>query len=726
MPNQNLEFVPGTIEGRTLVISDIVRVFKRYAWIAIILGPGIGLATYFWAKHQPKLYDAVAVIQLEQHETLALPGQIGMGEEYGLKTNTQIMIIQSREVALRIIKRMNLERDPRFNPSYPDNTNLADPITRNYLVNLFHAGLNVQRIPTTELINVAFRGPSPTLDAMIANETVNTYREMNFQNHYQDSKEITGWLKTELDDLKNTIQNEQSDLLALEMKLGIYVTGPMTTTGTGASTSTQGIPTSIFQDEMTNLEAQYLDAEKQHILAESTYSILKADRTDALLPESIPGTMLFNNLELQLSTLNSQEAQMSSRYGQSYPPLLALKKQEEELRKQLATERIKAIDSTEQQVRITEDTLQRIKARIEAAKEVAKSMNDDTVRYEVLKAQYSTDQGLYNGLLQLLSAGGIDAGLKAQNVNRMSAADIPTTPSWPRVFVYTFAGFSIGLTLAVVIITIIIIVSDTVETVEQIEEALRLPVLTSVPLYKMEPADPASTQAVLATLLMPRSAAAESYRILRTAINLMPIRGRGRVIGVTSCGPGEGKSTTVMNLAVAASQQNKRVLLIDGDLRKPALAQRLKLPSATSPGLSRYLSDPQIQPEDCIQPIQSLPGLSVLPVQDIPPFPSELLAQGRLGDLLAWARENFDVVLIDTPPVLLVADSLIITEWLDIVLIVARVRVAQRRALRRVREEFSRFPDKHIGIVVNAVPHSQSYYGGYSGYHGYYGSGSSY
>ena len=251
-------------------------------------------------------------------------------------------------------------------------------------------------------------------------------------------------------------------------------------------------------------------------------------------------------------------------------------------------------------------------------------MNDDTVRYEVLKAQYSTDQGLYNGVLQLLSAGGIDAGLKAQNINRMSAADIPTTPSWPQVFVYTFAGFSIGMTLAIVIITVIIIVSDTAETVEQIEEALRLPVLTSVPLYKMEPADPASTQAVLATLLMPRSAAAESYRILRTAINLMPIRGRGRVIGVTSCGPGEGKSTTVMNLAVACSQQNKRVLLIDGDLRKPALAQRLKLPSATTPGLSRYLSDPQIQPEDCIQPIQSLPGLSVLPVQDIPPFPSEL------------------------------------------------------------------------------------------------------
>jgi polysaccharide biosynthesis transport protein len=729
VPNQPLEFVPGTLEGRTLVISDIVRVFKRYIWLAALLGPGLGLITFLWAKHQPKLYDAVATIQLDQHETLSLPGAIGGSDEYELNTNTQILVIQSRDVAIKVIQKLHLESDRRFNPTYPQNTNLSDPFTRNYLVNLFHASLNVQRVPKTELINVVFRSPSPVLATEVANTTVDTYLAQNFTNHYLGSKEITGWLQGELNGLKDTIQKEQGDLLALEMKLGIYVSGPTSggsTGGTGGSSSSQGVPSSIFQDEMTTLEAQLLDAEKTRLMAEAEYHVLTTDKTDAFLPETIPGTLLFNTLESQLATLISTEAQTASRYGKNYPPLAAMKKEEDELRKQIADERVKAIASAEQEVKISDESLKRIKTNIEASKEIAKGMNSDTVRYEVLRAQYQTDQGLYNGLLELIGTGGIDAGLKAQNVNRMSAADIPTTPSWPKVFIYTFAGFAVGLTIAILIITVIIIVSDTVETVEQIEETLRLPVLTSVPLYKMEPADPSSSQAVLATLLMPRSAAAESYRILRTAINLMPIRGRGRVIGVTSCGPGEGKSTTVMNLAVAASQQNKRVLLIDGDLRKPALAQRLKLPSATTPGLSRFLSDPQIQPEDCIQPIQSLPGLSVLPVQDIPPFPSELLAQGRLGELLAWARESYDIVLIDTPPVLLVADSLIIAEWLDIVLIVARVRVAQRRALRRVREEFARFPDKHIGIVVNAVPHSQSYYGGYGGYHGYYGSGSSY
>ncbi len=725
MSNQSIEFVPGTIEARTIVLADLLRVFNRYLWLTAALGAGFALAMFLWAKHQPKLYDSKAIIQIEQHELLTLPGAIGGSDEFELMANTDILVIQSNDVALKVIQRMHLEQDKRFNPSYPGNTNLNDPYARNYLIGLFRGGLTVQRVPRTELIDVTFRSPSPVLSMAVANTTVDTFLEQNFQNHYQGTKEIAGWLTGEMNDLRSKIQAEQSDLLGLEMKLGIFQSG-MSGSGSGSSSggasSQGGMPTSIYQNEMMTLESQLLEAEKTRLNTQAQYDILTTQKSDALLPESLPGSLLFNSLETQLTTLIAQEGQMAARYGPAYPQLAALKKEEEALRKQIEVERNRAIAAALQQTQVAAEALARIKESIDKAKQNAMSMNSDTVRYEVLRAQYSTDQGLYNGLLQLLSSGGIDEGLKAQNVNRMSAADIPTVPAWPRVMIDTVGGFLIGLSLAIVIIVVIILVSDTVETVEQIEETLRLPVLTAVPLYKLEPADPSATQATLATLLLPRSAAAESYRILRTAINLMPIHGKGRVIGITSCGPGEGKSTTVMNLAVAASQQNKRVLLIDGDLRKPALAQRLKLPSATSPGLSRYLSDTQIKAEDCIQQISFLPGLFVLPVQDIPPFPSELLAQGRLKELLDWARENFDIVLIDTPPVLLVADSVIISEWVDIILIVARVRIAQRRALRRVRQEFARFPDKHIGIVVNAVPQSQSYYGGYSGYHGYYGS----
>lgn len=728
MPNQSLEFTPGTLEGRTLVISDIVRVFTRYIWLLVLLSIGCALLTFIWSKRQAKLYDAISTIQVEQHENLTLPGTLAGGSDFELNAQTQILIIQSRDVALKVITRLHLERDSRFNPATPNYTNLADPATRNQLVALFQRGLSVQRIPRSELITVTYRSLSPVLSTEIANATVDTYLEQNFLNHYQGSKEITGWLTGALNDLKNKVQNEQSELLALEMKLGVFTGGSAAPSGSGsggAGGSAVGL-TNLYETEMIALQGQILDAEKSRFMYQAQVEAIKSDTKGALLPDSVPGTILLTNLETQLNTTIGTQATLTQRYGPNYPPLKGLKNEEDTLRERVRFERARAVAAAEQQLLVANQTEALLAARIEEVKEKAKGMNDDTVHFQVLRAQYNTDQSLYDGLLQLLSAGGIQAGLKTQNVNRMSIADIPTVPAWPKVFVNVVVGFLFGLTSAVIIIIIIIVISDTVETVEQVEDTLRLPVLSVVPLYKLDAPDPSSSMAALATLQMPRSAAAESYRILRTAVNLMPVRGHGRVIGVTSCGPGEGKSTTIMNLAVAVSQQNKRVLLIDGDLRKPALAQRLKLPAVSAPGLSRYLSDPEILPEDCIQSIPALPGLSVLPVQDIPPFPSELLAQGRLEELIQWARINYDMVLIDTPPVLLVADALIITQSLDIVLIVARVRIAQRRALRRVREELAKFPDKHIAVVVNAVPQSQSYYGGYVGYGGYYGSDANY
>jgi capsular exopolysaccharide synthesis family protein len=277
--------------------------------------------------------------------------------------------------------------------------------------------------------------------------------------------------------------------------------------------------------------------------------------------------------------------------------------------------------------------------------------------------------------------------------------------------------------IGMVIVGIIVLNSDTVQTVEQVEEALPLPILASVPEYKDDLAAMRISDDVLplVTLLAPRSAGTEAYRLLRTAISLMPVGQQHRVISLTSCGPGEGKSTTSLNLAVVLATQAKRVLLIDADLRKPTIAQRLKLAPTDQPGLSRFLSDSTVLAPECVQKVPEVAGLDVIPVQEVPPFPSELLGQGRLEELLNWARDHYDYVLIDTPPVLLVTDALIIASHCDTLLVVVRIGVAQKRALRRIRQDLAKYPGKQTGIVVNALPHSDTYYGGYGNYRKYYG-----
>ena len=296
--------------------------------------------------------------------------------------------------------------------------------------------------------------------------------------------------------------------------------------------------------------------------------------------------------------------------------------------------------------------------------------------------------------------------------------------SYPNTRVIILAGFAAGFLLSVLIVGIIVAISDTVETVEDIEANLPIPILASVPEYKQELKATASTSTIpLVSLLAPRSASTEAYRLLRTSISLMHGNKKSRVIALTSGGPGEGKSTTTLNLAIVLATQSKRVLLIDADLRKPTIAQRLQTQSTASAGLSRFLSDTTITPEECIQPIAEVPGLDIISVQEIPPFPSELLSQNRIADLLHWAREHYDYVLIDTPPVLLVTDALIIANHCDTILVVARIGVAQKRALSRIRQDLAKYPDKQSGIVVNALPFSETYYRGYGNYKKYYGGG---
>jgi polysaccharide biosynthesis transport protein len=705
------EFAPEAAENKTLLVADFIRVAKKFLWLVLGLSFGCAVVAYFYSKSQPKLYDSTAMIQIDQHGTLSLGASIGATDEYELKISTQIIALQSRDVALKVIEdpKLDLLHNKLFNPSGRTDIE-TNPFTRNALVGAFLGNLDVQRIPKSELVAVTFRSRSPALSTAVANTVVDSYMEVNFKHRYKSSQDIERWLGTELDDLKTKVQGEQRDVLNEELKVGVF--------STGISTA----EVSVYQTQMEALLMAEIQAQTNKFMNQAVYEEFSHGNTDSFAPGSTPGATVLSSLNVQLAELEAQRTAMNDRFGPGYPPLRQLDKQIEGLRTSMSEERDKVLKSALLNVNTATKTASEIQNSIESIKAQATNQNPELVRFEEMKAQYITDQALYASLLTLLSSGGIEAGLKTQEVNPFSVADIPTMPSRPRVGLSTAAGFGLGLLASLMLVGAVSAISDTVETVEQIEEALSLPVLAAVPIYKLEPADSPTVLMPLATISAPRSAAAEAYRILRTSVNLMPVGKESRVIGFTSCGPGEGKSTTALNLSVTFAQQGKRVLLIDADLRKPVLAQRFRLPMPSAPGLSRYLSDPTVLPEECIQPIDAVRGLYVMPVQEIPPFPSELLAQGRLEELVAWARRNFDIVLIDTPPALLVTDALIVAQSLDIILLVARVGTAQRRALRRLREELKKFPDKQVAVVVNAVPQSQSYYGGYGDKHGYYGS----
>jgi succinoglycan biosynthesis transport protein ExoP len=703
--------MPGRLPESTIHLSDIVRILRKYGLYVIGLAVLGGILAAIWAKLQPAQFDATAMVHLDQHNSISLGSSGAATDEYGLKMATQIIGLQSPQIAVETMRQLDLQNQPIF--SGPG-MSLDVPVQRDILVARFEASLSITQVPKSELLAIRFRSKSPALAKTVVNTLVHTYMTESIAQRYRSTKDISDYLNLRMDGLREKLQREQNDLLGAEAKLGILSQNSTT-------------ESSLLVNEAEELLNERVKIQADRYLAEAEYQDM-INHPDASIPFDIPAASSLAGLQAQLAQVQSQANSLDSRYGPNYPPLQEAKSQVASLKKSVDELRNQVLHGAAENLERTQKAEQSLNNRLEGLQKEAESRTPDTVRYQILKSQYMSDQLLYNALLSAIGTGSIQAGMKSQELNHFSDAEEPGVKSYPNSRAIVTAGVAAGLVVGLLIVGIIVLNSDTVQTVEQVEEALPLPVLASVPEYKEDLAAMRISDDVLplVTLLAPRSAGTEAYRLLRTAITLMPVRQHHRVISLTSCGPGEGKSTTALNLAVVLATQAKRVLLIDADLRKPTIAQRLKLPPTDQPGLSRYLSDSTIPAEACVQKVPEVAGLDVVPVQEIPPFPSELLGQGRLEQLLEWSRDHYDYVLIDTPPVLLVTDALIIASHCDTLLVVVRVGVAQRRALRRIRQDLAKYPGKQTGVVINALPHADTYYGGYGNYRKYYGKGYGY
>jgi len=219
------DFAPEAAENKTLLLADFIRVARKFLWLVLGLSLGCAVVAYFYSKNQPKLYDSTAMLQIDQHGTLSLGAAMGATDEYELKIATQIIALQSRDVAIKVIEdpKLDLLHNKLFNPSGRTDIQ-TNPFTRNDLVGAFLGSLDVQRVPKSELVSITFRSRSPALSTAVANSVVDSYMEVNFKHRYQSSQEIEKWLGTELDDLKAKVQEEQKDVLNEELKVGVFST----------------------------------------------------------------------------------------------------------------------------------------------------------------------------------------------------------------------------------------------------------------------------------------------------------------------------------------------------------------------------------------------------------------------------------------------------------------------------------------------------------------------
>lgn len=220
----------------------------------------------------------------------------------------------------------------------------------------------------------------------------------------------------------------------------------------------------------------------------------------------------------------------------------------------------------------------------------------------------------------------------------------------------------------------------------------------------------------------PKSAAAEAYRTLRTNLQFSMLDKDSNIIAITSCEPGEGKSTIIANLAVSLAQSGKKVLLIDCDLRKPTIHKKFGI--SNSSGLTSLLLKESTL-EEAIYKVD-IPNLGLIPSGPVPPNPSEILGSKKMGKILEDLRNYFDIILLDSPPVLVVSDLHVLASTLDGILLVATYGVTEKNAILRAKESILKVGGKVLGVVENKIPQDAKGYGyggyGYGQYKGYYSS----
>jgi len=707
-----------------LSLSGIWRTIFKHKILFLFSTAAIFITVALYTLTKTPVYESVARIQIDPSRSSNLGLDEMINEKLGSsdgssRIQTEVKVIESDTVAMRVIEALALAKQSAFAGKNAADAKVIDPLAmsateRQDLVSRFHDALTVKALINTQIVEVRFRSIDPKLATLAANAVVAQYMQRNLQSHYDGTVQVSNWLSKQMEDLQSKAAQAQEKLADFQKSNSVLPTG--------ADDSSN-----IVTDRLKILNEQLTQAEADRIVKEARHRVAMTGDPE-LIANVVPSTTI-QVLRTQEADLKAQLAQLSSKYGSGYPKVRELQNQLARLDSAIAAEIVNVGKRLDDEYLSAAKTESLLRTQFNEQKEKAYRLNEHGVEYAVLKHDVENGRDLYDTLQLKLKMAGVTAGLSSSYVSVVDRAEIPARPIEPRKRLNYFLGLFGGLVTGLMLAFVAESLDDTLSSSEELEQCTALPVLCSVPLEKSTTQAknaPGEEGAVLSgsplLLKHPRSQSAEAIRGLRTAILLSSPDRQPKVIVVVSSVASEGKTTVSVNLGVAFAQRGESVLLIDGDLRRSTMHAQFGLPHSpfgTSTALTQGMNEHSI-----VTPVESLPNLSLMPAGPHPPNPAELLGSKRMAELLETMSAKYDRVIVDTPPVLSVADSLALANIADAVVLVVRSRVARKKAVLRVRDLLQRASSNVIGVVFNCVDLKLEHYYYYA-QRSYYGKESS-
>ncbi|MDO4681777.1 MAG: polysaccharide biosynthesis tyrosine autokinase [Lautropia sp.] len=698
-------FVPQDSGHATPVIVDYWRLAlreRRKLLVPVVLA---AVAAFVIGLRMTPIYEATSTLMFESTKGPVSIQEVGGGianvpVEQGLAE-----FLQTSDVALRVIRNLNLTARPEFVASGgavsevmaawrarapSDATELEQKALKH-----FQQNLKVTRTHQSPLVQISFQSADPRLAAAIVNELPTAFIRADMDARYAATREADQWLNDRLAQLKSSLDRSERALAEYRSENGIVASG---------SDEASERQISFLNQRLIDARARLASAEEaQKQAGSSEFSEVMGAPGIANNPGVARARQAQSAAQARMAEVRSQLGDAHPQYQQA---LSELQQAQEDLHGQVASAR-REIAGELSAARANEHQLQK---SLESARQALKDLGGKEIVARQLQQEVETNRQLYQTFLARVKEVTAAGDFQRPAARLIDAAQVPTVPVKPKKLLMTAMGALLGLLVGFFAIVLIDQIRNTLRRTDDVEGKLGRPLLSAVP--KLEGAGAAKTARM--QTMMPDSLFAEAIRTLATSVTLAGLEQNMNVIAVTSALDGEGKTSVACNLAAALSA-TRRVLLIDCDLRRPAVFSSLGLTHGT-PGLVQLLT----KRAALAQCIKSVPGtdLKVIGAGRAVGNALDLLMNAGFDGLISELQQDFDTIIIDCPPVQLVSDALILGRSASSMIFVARSDSTSLQVIRRALHRIDKAGISVLGVVLNAHDFAQAdrFYGENSGY----------
>lgn len=615
---------------------------------------------------------------------------------------TQYALLKARSLAERVARQLRLADNQAFFEAHGLDPDAADPASgpatpnsrrdaERRVVDVLLRNLNVNPIARSSLVDVVYSSGSPELSATVANSWVQQFVQATIDRRFASTADARTFLEQRLNELREKVENSERQAVNFAQVNDIVtIDRPPTSTGGGSRT--------LASSNLETLNQALLTAVTDRVTAQS-----RVRGNGALTSESLNNAAI-NALREKRASLSADYARLMVQFEPNYPPAQALKSQIDQLARQIGNEeaRIQSTRGNEYQQALARETA--LRSAVDALKSKLTAQQRNSIQYNIYQREADTNRQLYDALLQRYKEIGV-AGVDANNIAVVDMAQPPKRPSSPNLLINLLLSGLAGLLVVAVVVYALDQIDEGIRDPAQVPQLLQIPLIGSVPAVDTDP---------LTDLNDAKSNLSEAYLTVRSSLAFASNHGVPRSLMVTSTRSGEGKSVTSLALATVLGRTGKKVLLVDADMRSPSVHEYIGIRNDV--GLSNYLAgddDWQAMIHDT-----SIRNLSAMSAGPQPPSAAELLSGDRMAQLVREMLDRFDHVLIDSPPMLGLADAPLLACAVEGSVFVTQAGGVPVRGVKEAVDRLRRSQTHIFGAIVTKLTarHSTLSYGYGYGY----------